>query len=857
MDVQIRYAADNYFTSANRIKAYNFYHAVSATSKDTIIRLINKGVSFINYSGHGIATGWQHINDGIFTKDTSLLKNRNMYPFIISNACRTAEFSLPECFGNRLVVASNKGAVGFIGCSNDSYWDEDYYWTVGLGPITANPTYVSKGLGAYDRLFHTHSESPSDWYTTMGQIVHAGNLSVSASTSSYKKYYWETYNLVGDPSMIPIMGTPLPFNVSLPDTLPNGITTLSLKIEPFSYIAISHNDTLWDASFANYAGSVILNIPGASDDSCLVVITGQNRKPLFKTVYFSKIKDRYLNVAGTMINDSIGNNNKKADYGETFYIGFDLDNLGMKAAGEVTARLATSSEWVTINSDFLSIGEMAANSDTTLSRAFSITVSNMVPDMGILPFDLIVKDPTGEKTYSFDLHAHAPKLEIISMKILDENNDYLADPGEALNFVFRVRNYGSSNATGNFIVTSSNGKVDILEPKVKSGILKFNEISDITVPAKLAEETESGAVISLLSTLVCDSLSVNRTFSFRVGKLRENFESSSFKVFPWINPGPSPWVITESNPFEGAVSARSGVISKNGVSRLMMRAIFPSPDSIRFFYKVSSELNYDFLSFKLNGSEVFRESGESGWKKKTIPVPAGAADMEWIYKKDDSRDIGADAAWIDLVDFSVAGSLKYIERDLKVDSIITPVQNESMGREPVSVSIMNTGHDTINGFYLAYTIGNKAPVRQFFQNNIIPYSEPVTVTFNVPADMARYGTYDLTVYGYANNDDYLSNDTLKIKFQNTEIDEPLLVFPNPFTDNLTVVINAQVPEDEVQVSLVDLKGSKLFSFKRSVINGDNIIYLQSEISDLPPGIYYLNISGRSIKTSLPLIKMKQ
>ncbi len=97
---------------------------------------------------------------------------------------------------------------------------------------------------------------------TMGQIVYAGNLAVSASTSSRKKYYWETYNLVGDPSVIPIIGTPDTFSTLLPDTLPNGIKSWSFIADPFSYIAVSHSDTLWDASFVSPSGSVTLEMPG-------------------------------------------------------------------------------------------------------------------------------------------------------------------------------------------------------------------------------------------------------------------------------------------------------------------------------------------------------------------------------------------------------------------------------------------------------------------------------------------------------------------------------------------------------------------------------------------------------------------
>ena len=172
-----------------------------------------------------------------------------------------------------------------------------------------DPTYEGSGLGAYDRLFHTHGESPSDWYYTMGQINYAGNLAVSASTSSRKKYYWETYNLIGDPSVIPIMGKPGTFSFALPDTLPNGIKSLSLKGDPFAYVAVSHSDTLWDATFTSNSGAVVLEMPGLSNDSCLVVITGQNKIPVIKTIYFSDIQNEFINLTAHSINDSPGNNN--------------------------------------------------------------------------------------------------------------------------------------------------------------------------------------------------------------------------------------------------------------------------------------------------------------------------------------------------------------------------------------------------------------------------------------------------------------------------------------------------------------------------------------------------------------------
>ena len=868
MNGQIRYALQNYLNLTNKISEQHFYDTDYLTSnefltarlalrKDSIINIINKGTGFINYSGHGDENGWLHLS--INTGDSLKFRNTNMYPFIISNACRTAQFTLNNSFGNWTVIAADKGAVGFIGCSRDSYWDEDYYWSVGLGSVSAFPTYATTGLGAYDRFFHTHNELPSDWFMSMGQIIHAGNLAVSASTTSYKKYYWESYNLVGDPSIIPVIGTPSKFSFTLPDTLPNGMTTLSLDVEPFAYVAVSRNGILWDASFANPQGSVVLNMPGLSNDSCLIVVTAQNRIPLLKTVYFSEVSSKYLNITSTAINDSTGNNDERADYGETLYIAFNLSNLGLADATDVLARLSTSSPWVTMNNDSVFIGTLSARSDTTISDGFNITISKSVPDEKILSFALLVKDQLSEKTYSFDISAHAPKLEIISMKIDDssENHNFIADPGEALNLIFTVRNYGSSDASGDFEVSSSDfDMIDIPDVNIKSGILKFDEISEIVIPSKLSEDTYIGSIISLSALLTCPPYAVDKDFSFRVGKLRENFESSSFKIFPWINFGPAPWTITSSNPYEGAVSARSGIIPNNGTSKLKMRTIFSLPDSVRFYYKVSSEANYDFFSFSLNGSEIFRESGETGWKKKAIQVPAGANELEWIYRKDSNTEAGADAAWIDLVDFSVSGSLRYIERDLKVARIVTPFQSENLGKEKVTVKVVNVGHDTIYGFNLSYLNNNKLPVKQFFQNTVFPFKDSVTVTFNAPTDMSKYGFYNLSVYSMGNNEDYLLNDTLRITLENTIIDEPLLVFPNPFTDHLNVVINSD-NTDTVMVILANLKGVKIYEREEKLVVGENTIIINSDIAQLPPGLYYLNIRGRIIKKSVSVIKLKQ
>jgi len=855
MNGQVKYGVTNYLTPANKIKEFHFYYPEGSTKKDSVIKLISKGLSFINYTGHGSSAGWLHID--IKSPDIKNLTNRSMYPFIISNACRTAQFNDTASFGNKMLLSSGKGAIGFIGCTNDSYWDEDFNWAVGSGTPSTDPKYTETGLGALDRLFHTHNELPSDWYITMGQVNYAGNLAVSSTTSLRKKYYWETYAVLGDPSVIPVIGTPQKFNISLPDTLPNGIRSWSISIDPFAYIAVSDFDTLWDASFASPSGSVVLDFPGLSNDSCLVVVTGQNRIPLMKTIYFSDVNKEFINLSSSGINDIGEDNNGKADFGETFYLKLKVSNLGLTSATNLTATISSTSQWVKVDNSSASIGTLPGKSEVILDNILQLTLDDNVPDLGIVTVDLTLKDNRTEKKYKIDIKVHAPRLEIINCIIDDSvygNNNFVAEPGENFSLIFQVRNLGSSNTSGQFIITSHEAELEIMDPNIKSGLLHFGEVSDIPVAVKLSASSQYGDFISLSSTLDCSPFIVNKNFMFRVGRIRESFESSTFKVFPWINMSSKPWTISRTNSIDGVVSARSGAISHNATSSLIMRTYFPEADTLKFYSKVSSEPNYDYFLFKLNDTEIMRKSGETNWEIKKVAIPAGLNSMEWSYKKDNSVSQGADGAWIDLIDFSGSVRVNYIQKDIEVARIITPVQKEVYGQEVVSVKVLNVGRDTLNGFNLAYSLNEKFPVAQHFKTVLIPFKDSVTVDFDRRADMDMSGIYSISVFGYDNNDDYLLNDTLMISVENTEIEESVNMFPNPFTDQLNIIINSK-SDRTLRISLTNVAGKQVFATDRELTEGENQIFINTY--QLSPALYILNIQGTSFSKAYPLIKLKQ
>ncbi len=467
-----------------------------------------------------------------------------------------------------------------------------------------------------------------------------------------------------------------------------------------------------------------------------------------------------------------------------------------------------------------------------------------------------MKSSGSEKRYKIEITVHAPRLDIITCIIDDSeqgNNNFTADPGETFTLVFKVSNYGSSNTSGSFNISSLTENLTVLEPSVKSGVLHFGETADISVTVKLSEQAMPGEYISVSSLLDCTPYLVSKDYSFRVGRFRESFESATFDVFPWINMSQKPWIITGVNSADGIVSARSGNITHNGTSSLIIRAFYSGSDTMKFHYKVSSEYNYDHLSFRLNGTELLKKSGEVPWERKSVPVPAGLATMEWIYKKDNSVSQGADCAYIDLIDFSVSSPVKYIQKDLEVARIVSPGLKNKYGNEAVTVKVLNKGRDIIEGFSLAFSVNNATVATQVFTNILPPLSDSLTVTFTAKADLSHYGIYDVAIFGYGNNDDYLQNDTLLVRIENTQIAESVTAYPNPVRDEVRIMVTSH-DAAEARITLTSVSGVRVYDNRTQLVEGENIITIDTR--HLSPAVYFLNLKGGNLNETIPLVKIK-
>ncbi|MGI8605160.1 MAG: putative Ig domain-containing protein, partial [Verrucomicrobiales bacterium] len=111
--------------------------------------------------------------------------------------------------------------------------------------------------------------------------------------------------------------------------------------------------------------------------------------------------------------------------------------------------------------------------------------------------------------------------------------------------------------------------------------------------------------------------------------------------------GLAQWFVQTTTTHDGADAAQSGQIGDGGESYI--QTTITGPDRLRFWWKVSSESNYDYLSFLVDYNFIQTISGDGDWEQVIYDIPAGSHTITWNYTKDVSIATGSDAGFLDEV----------------------------------------------------------------------------------------------------------------------------------------------------------------------------------------------------------------
>ena len=147
---------------------------------------------------------------------------------------------------------------------------------------------------------------------------------------------------------------------------------------------------------------------------------------------------------------------------------------------------------------------------------------------------------------------------------------------------------------------------------------------------------EFGVVTSTSATLWVDAT-----------RLAEALDAPSLG---WITGGNAPWNGLSTVRRDGVDAAQSGPIGDEAES--WVETHVTGPGTLTFWWRVSSEVDYDFLEFYLD--EVLqsgRISGSTTWIGRTNSIPAGNHRLLWRYVKDEYVAEGQDRGWLDMVEY--------------------------------------------------------------------------------------------------------------------------------------------------------------------------------------------------------------
>ena len=774
---QINYGKANYFNESSGINAHAYLVPHESGVAQAIIDKISVGAGIVNYTGHGFPYRWD--NPRFSTDDIPGLDNSGKYPLMIGNGCETNRFELYESLGEALLRAEDKGAVGYIGGSNDTYWDEDFFWAVGVGPISSMPVYEETGPGAYDRLFHTRGEPAGEWYVAQGQIQQAGNLAVTeGATASRARYYWEVYHLMGDPSLMIYFSEPDPLDAEYQKVLVAGTGELAVRTEPYTYVALSGNNGLVDAKYSNESGLARLTFdPLEEPGEYTLVATRENRQPHIGSIAAAPEHDPWVAVNSFTLDDSRSNNNGIAESGESVFIDLTVKNAGGGTAEDLTLKLSAGSSYVEVFDAEHYISVIEAGAEISVTGIFGFDISPGIPDGESVFLTLEVHgDDTLKWTSNFTIDVKSPGI-LILRAWADSNNDpdscgFLM-AGESGGLVIEFVNSGSSEITSaEFRLNDSSGQLQTGDVVAFDGPLQPGDTLQVTFDVAADGAVEYGSLLDLSMETVSAYFVSENEFGFYVNTVFEDFEEGMFGRRPWKTDPEKGWVFS-SDASRGNYSLRSGEIGHSDSSILEIYMEVTSEGKISFFRKLSSERNYDFLEFYIDGDRMGRWSGFLNWSSVEFDVMPGNRSFRWVYVKDKSVSKGLDRAWIDEVVFPQGRMLAVLPgeevTDIGIEGLTSPVSGQWMTDPwPVTVIIRNYGNITVSSFQASYSVNGASPVTATIEESISP-GDTLSFSFPEKADLGEPGYYDLLVYTSHPADTIPGNDSLLITIDIPEV----------------------------------------------------------------------------------------
>lgn len=614
--------------------------AAGDPSPSDVALAINSGATVINYCGHGSDNSF--VSSGFSSSDVNNLTNVGKLPFIFSVACVNGNFVNNDCFAEAWLRAEDNGeptgAIATVMSTINQSWNPPMCGQDEMDDILTEQ-YSNNIKRSFAGIALNGCLQMNDEYGTEGDEM------------------TDTWTVFGDPSVMVRTAAPETMVVTTPAALLLGTTSYVVECNANGGRAALTRDGVIISTATVENGEAVLEFASMTEPGLVdLVITAFNYRPYIAEIDVIAAEGPYLLYASNSLNDSLGNNNSQADFGETVFISVGIENLGVEDGEEVEAVISITDEYVELVDGEESYGTIAMNSTVVKNNGFEIVLAENIPDNHEINFIMNVTDVNDSLWVNeFQIKAKAPVLAAEDMIIDDSefgNNNGLLDAGEQA--TIRIKTLNTGHCIANNVIASLipyNPYVTVLSGDTTIAILGTFGASYPEFEVLVAADAPNGVFAEMKYQLSSGIYFFEETYYPKVGIIVEDWETGGFSKYDWHLSGNQSWEINNSYPYEGYYDVTSGDISANQSSEFWIQYEVMSNDVISFYKKVSSEADFDKLKFYIDNEVVGEWSGTSeSWTRESFDVTAGDHKFRWVYEKDYSGESGADKAWIDYIE---------------------------------------------------------------------------------------------------------------------------------------------------------------------------------------------------------------
>jgi len=549
-------------------------------------------------------------------------------------------------------------------------------------------------------------------------------------------------------------------------------------------------------------------------------------------------------------------NTYSVNYGTAADLQLTVRNVGSTQARDVHFTLDTASTDVNLLVTQYTANSIPAGADFTIPVPFSIIAANNVTDQTVVPFYLFATAGTRSWQMNFFILINAPKIELISTQIRNSSgvivNYY--QPGNTGSITLNFKNNGHLSAESGLLqVASLNPLLTLTTSQMNIPALSINATSTFTTNIQISNATPLRTVLPVSYLLNAQGQILSGMMYVSVGQMNEGFESGNFSDFPWNVGTNLPWVVVTTNPASGTYCAQSNPnITHSETSALEIPFPTTIDGEIQFQYRGSTEGNYDFLRFYINGAQQGQWSGGfSTWQTISYPVSASNSNVfKWEYTKDGSVNSGDDKVWIDNIVFPAPASGGNV--DIPVARV--NVVGVNFGTVQIyttatsTFTLANLGNATLTG---SITLPDFCTMEGGDTFSVPPLSSVVyTVSFysEIPGEFSDVITIET-------NDTNTPVINIPVSASIDAIEQPYLVFIsaiNPLTESNAIAFGAH-SDIVISVRNLGLQSVQNVNFTLSTSSPDATIDVPQIIVPSVAGVTTTTISEPFTITVIPNI----